>query len=54
MEILLRLIGTALLIHGLASEGATGQFLLVAGGLIILFGIYGRLTRRHVIVAPAP
>jgi hypothetical protein len=54
MEILVRLIGTALLIHGLASEGATSQFLLVAGGLIILFGIYGRLARRPVVVATAP
>jgi hypothetical protein len=46
MDVLLRLIGSALLIHGLASkEEAMSQLLLAAGGLTLLFAIYGRPMR---------
>ncbi len=54
MEILIRLIGTALLIHGLASnEGMISQLLLLVGGLILLFPISRRLARRHVAAGTA-
>jgi hypothetical protein len=48
MGILIRLIGAALLIQGLASnEGTIGQLLLLVGGLILLFPFYRRPARRH-------
>ncbi len=54
MEILVRLIGTALLIHGLAgNEGMVSQLLLLVGGLTLLFPIYRRLARRHVVMGTA-
>jgi hypothetical protein len=41
MEVLVRLIGSGLLIHGLAgSEGTSSQLLLFAGGLTLLLAIY--------------
>lgn len=46
MEVLVRLIGSVLLIHGLASnEGTLSALLLFAGGLTLLLAIHGRAAR---------
>jgi hypothetical protein len=48
MEVLVRLIGSILLIHGLANnEETVSQLLLFAGGLTLLFAIYGHAARRR-------
>jgi hypothetical protein len=53
MDAIFRLMGSVLLIHGLASdEGKSSQLLLVAGGLTLLLAIHWRPERRHTRLSP--